>query len=434
MMTASKPMLKSVLNKRCKQGKEDPARIKERMGVPSAERPQDKKLYWFHAASVGEAQSCLIMIHRLLAELSDAQILITTGTVTSAALIQKRMPQEAIHQYYPLDHPHWVSSFLDHWKPDCVIWMESELWPVMLENIKMRNIPAALMNARLSEKSYKRWRLAGKQAGKLLSTFNMCITQTQADTDYFKALGAINVVTGDNIKYSADPLPYNEKELLSLQEQLKERVYWVFASTHDGEEDMACRVHQRLVEKVPNLLTIIVPRHPERREEIKSQVKSYNLNVKTRTNGGHIIEKEDQIYLADTIGELGLFYKLTDIACIGRSFSHDGGGGHNPIEAAQLDCAILHGPNVQNLQQIYNEFLDADASMMVKTEKHLYEKLLKLLTSEHDLDILQTQSKSFIKKKVGVIDSVFTHLLPILNADTPYDSSQNTKILVSGSK
>lgn len=409
----SAPALRRVLKTRLARGKEDQSRIRERMGQPGLPRPAGK-LVWFHAASVGEAQSTLVLINALLARYPDIHILVTTGTVTSAALMGQRLPGRAIHQYYPLDHPAWVEAFLNHWNPDLVLWMESELWPNMLHAIRERNIHAVLINARMSRRSYRRWKKARNTAARLLSAFDLCIAQTAEDAESFLKLGTINVRVRDNLKYSAEPLPCDSTHLNQIKTSLEDRPVWLYASTHDGEEQLACALHAALKKDVPGLLTIIVPRHPSRGQNIQTLCSASGLNVRLRTDACLPPEAGDDIYIADTLGELGLFYRITPIACIGRSFSNDGGGGHNPIEAAQLGCVVLHGPNVQNLKQIYEEMDDSLAAICLPTQDHFYQTLKQFFMNPGALEIARKRSTDFAKAKMDSVDILFRDMEPLL--------------------
>ncbi len=408
-----RPALVSLLTRRANKGKELPERLEERKGVPGRERPETA-LVWVHAASVGEAQSALILINELLKYNDKLHILVTTGTVTSAELMEKKLPERAFHQFYPLDNVEWVESFLNHWRPDLILWMESELWPNMLQAIKERNIPAALINAKLSDTSYRNWRFVKGAARTLLSSFSLILTQTEKDAGRFRALGAHNAISTDNLKYSARALPASDEALKSLTGSIGNRPTWLYASTHDGEEALACRIHQTLKNEFPELLTIIIPRHPERGEAVKNEIESYNLSVVLRGDTKRLPEYETDIYVADTLGELGLFYRAAPIACIGRSFSNDGGGGHNPIEAAQLNCAILHGSNVQNLQQIYDEIEDAEAAIQVNSEQELAAMIADFLSDERKLQKYQESGLKFAREKEAVIERVWEALLPLL--------------------
>jgi 3-deoxy-D-manno-octulosonic-acid transferase len=419
IMRVSQPLLNSVLEKRLKAGKEHPERIDERRGLTHTPRP-DGRLIWVHAASVGEAQSSLILINRILKDDDDVHVLLTTGTLSSAALMAKNLPDRATHQFYPLDHPDWVGAFLDHWRPDTVLWMESELWPNMLAEIKRRNIPAALINARLSPASLKWWKTVKGTAARLLSAFTIILCQTETEAAAFKSLKHKNVKVTDNLKYSAKPLPVdytaNEDTVTLMRAHIQNRPCWVYASTHKGEEALAAQIHKFLKVKFPDVLTIIIPRHPERADDICEDLKDYGLTVQRRSTDNAAPNYDTDIYIADTFGELGLFYRAAPIACIGRSFSIDGGGGHNPIEAAQLGCAVLHGPNVQNLQDIFDEMDYHKVAMMMDDEGALAETLAELFTNTRALETMQNTALTFVQNKSGVLETIIDHLTPLIKA------------------
>lgn len=412
LIRAGTPFLDRLLARRCVRGKEDRARLPERKGIASRPRP-DGKLIWLHAASVGEAQSALILIEKLHAYDPALHILVTTGTVTSAALMEKRLPAPyAFHQYIPLDQPDWVARFLDHWRPDAALWLESELWPSLLRALKKRDIPAALINARLSPRSARRWKLLRGTIMEMLSSFRAILTQTDEDKAAFDALGAPSVTTTGNLKYSAAPLPCDEQELNELKQTIGDRPMWLYASTHEGEEALAARLHKRLARRFPDLLTIIVPRHPDRRDQIESFYKENSIDHCFRTKNK---SPQSGIYIADTMGELGLFYRLAPLACIGRTFSADGGGGHNPIEPAQLGCAVLHGPHVQNLQEIFEDMDQAGAALALRDEKDFAVQLERLLSDPAALTVLQQKGEDFAMGRGAVIDHVMTIITPLLS-------------------
>lgn len=409
----SDALLNKLLNFRLSKGKESQTRLNERKGEATLPRP-DGLLIWLHAASVGETQSTLILIDTLSKEMPQAKFMVTSGTITSAELMAKRLPSTAFHQFYPLDHPAWVEKFLYHWQPNLILWMESELWPNMLMAIQQQNIPAVLVNARLSDKSFKIWNIFSRTAQKLLSTFSLILTQTQNDEMRFKKLRAQKVFTTDNIKYSAAPLPYQESELADLQTVLNNRPTWVYASTHDGEELLACKLHASLVQRHPDLLTIIVPRHPERRDEIKKICNIMKLQTIFRGEEKKLPHDNTNIYVVDTLGELGLFYKLSPIAMIGRSFSNDGGGGHNPIEAAQMGCAVLTGPNVQFQSELFREMFAKNAAHQMNDKTELLNALRTLLEDEKILKESIELALKFASNKTNVIHIVMEQLEPIL--------------------
>jgi 3-deoxy-D-manno-octulosonic-acid transferase len=410
VLETASPVLDALLARRLRRGKEDVARLPERKGQSGLPRPSGTVI-WLHGASVGEAQSTLILIEQLRHQFPAATVLLTTGTVTSANYLSTRLPAGVIHQYYPVDRPQWVERFLNHWQPDFVIWMESELWPAMLCGLQKSHTPVVLLNARLSQRSLKRWQMFPDTARTLLQTFSLILTQTEDDACSYRALGAADVSVSGNLKYASQALPVNEADLAALKSSLHDRPVWLYASTHKGEEELACRLHKRLTEILPGILTIIVPRHPERRDDIVKACGS--LKTLLRTNAKVLPTADTQIYIADTLGELGLFYRAAPLACIGRCFSDDGGGGHNPIEAAQLGCAVIYGPRVQNLQEIYDDMSAAGAAMPVANEDDFYETLAALLTQPQLLQTLAEAGKTFTQSQGTVLTGIMDQVMPV---------------------
>lgn len=412
------PLIFPLLRLRQKHEKETERSIDEKRALAFTKtRSVDiKTLLWIHGASVGEAQSSLTLIEYLLDTYPDLHIMVTTGTLTSATLMEERLPERAFHQFCPLDHPAFIERFLNHWHPDAALWIESELWPNTLHAIKDHAIPAILLNAHMSPSSYKTWRILRPLAKTTLSVFNKVLCQTKTDKDHFNALGAKHCIVTDNIKYSATPLHVSTNDLITLQKAIAERPIWLYASTHDPEEEIACRTHEKLKKDIPNLLTLIVPRHPQRRNEIAINCAAYPLRLSFRGENKSLPHKEDDIYIADTLGELGLFYTISPIACIGRSLSKDGGGGHNPIEAAQLGCAVLHGTHVQNLRDIYTEMHKKHACLSIKNETDLERTLSTLLRNKNSCAILQQAALSFAKEKTDVLKHIMKEITPLLDS------------------
>jgi 3-deoxy-D-manno-octulosonic-acid transferase len=293
--------------------------------------------------------------------------------------------------------------------------MESEIWPNMLLALKSRHIPVALINARLSEKSAKRWSIAKRSFGRLLSTFSLCLAQTEEDAARFRAFGLKQAVSVDNLKFSAAPLPAPEGELARLNEELGTRKRWLFASTHDGEEQMACRIHAALKHQFADLLTIIAPRHPARANDILEICRAAGLRTRSRGEKREPPAPGDQVYIVDTLGELGLFYRLSPIACIGRSFSNDGGGGHNPLEAARLGCAVLHGPLIQNLGRIYEEMDQSGGALQIHSEDEFTARLQELLADDAKVKDLSAKASAFAKERAAVLDRTMDALRPLLD-------------------
>lgn len=428
LMTRSAGLLNQILKKRVKRGKEDSTRLDERRGISARVRPAGR-LIWLHAASVGESQSALILINALLRHDPKLNILVTTVTQTSAGMMRDNLPKNAFHQFVPLDHPEWIARFLDHWKPDGALWIESELWPCTLAAIKARGIPAALINARLSDRSFRRWSWLGQSMHRILSCFDLILAQTHQDAERFRSFGHDAVIYSGNLKHSAAPLPHDEEALKLIAAKTHNRPICVYASTHKGEEAMVMRLHQIIANAHPEFLSIIIPRHPNRGEGIEALAQDMGLNAMRRAAGHALPTSETQIYIADTMGELGLFYRLSPIVYIGRSLSDDGGGGHNPIEAAQLNCAIIHGAYTQNLQEIYDDMADQDAAICVGDETALLDKLRMLLENPKNAIEYAEIALDFSNTQSHVIDNVLEYLHPILDTTdgTATQQLQNTR-------
>lgn len=412
-MTFGKPLILGLINQRLKNGKEDPDRLQERFGRPSRPRPESGPLMWVHVASVGEAQSMLHLISLFLDQNPTASVLVTSITRTSADLLQKRLPPRAFHQYLPVDRPTWVRKFLKHWRPDMVLWAESELWPSILAEIGTYRIPMALLNARMSPKSFRNWYKVKGFAQDILSAFTVILTQSATDATYYTQLGGRSVVPVGNIKFASPPLPYASTDLQALTSAIADRPVWLYASTHAGEEELAAAVHATLKDKIPHLLTIVAPRHPERGAAIQHMLATRHIKAECRGESKTLPAKDTDIYIADTLGELGLFYRLSPVSCIGRSFSHDGGGGHNPLEAAQLGSAVLHGPRVQNLLDIYTPMDAAGAAQTVPTADDLAPAVYRLLIQPEELKLLTEKGYNFAHSQEQILVRVIEELEPV---------------------
>lgn len=350
LTTASSPLLPAYLRRRARRGKEIADRLPERFGAAAA-RP-DGPLLWLHAASVGETLSILPLLEALGAMAPGLSFLVTTGTVTSAALLARRLPPalaaRVSHRFVPLDVPRWAARFLDGWRPDAAVFIESELWPNLVAAAAGRSIPLALVNGRMSAASARWWARAPGLAGRVLRAFRLVLAQTEADAERLRALGASAQCWG-NLKFAAPPLPADATELNRMRGLLAGRPVWLAASTHPGEEALAIAAHRRLVERHPSLLTMIVPRHPERGAEIAAL--AGDLPVARRASGQDP-DAGTAILVADTLGELGLFYRLAAMAFVGGSLVPH--GGQNPLEPARLGCPVLVGPHIHNFVEVYD--------------------------------------------------------------------------------
>ncbi len=410
MTTLAGPLIMAYLRRRRARGKEDPERFDERLGAPGLPRPPGR-LIWLHAASVGESQSMIPLLGHLRRMRPDCRLLVTTGTVTSAALLADRLPADVLHQYVPVDRPANVNRFLDHWAPDLAIWVESELWPNLLRLARARDIPTLLINARLSEQSFGRWRRAPWVIGPILSGFRACLAQTEDDAARLRQLGAANVACVGNLKEAADPLPADEGALAVLQEAFAGRPAWLAASTHPGEEEIAADVHRTVAGSEPGLLTVLVPRHPERGPAIAKKLEGLGLTV-ARRGAGVLPGPGSDVYVADTLGELGLFFRLTEVAFIGGSLVPH--GGHNPLEAARLDCAILFGPHMENFADIADAMTQDGGGAQIADAPALAEAVAVLLADPAARRAMASRAISHGGDGDAVVDRVLEVIGPWL--------------------
>ena len=410
LTTAAWPLIHLYLAWRKAAGREDPARFGERLGRASLERPPGP-LIWLHAASVGEALSILSLIGRLLAERPGLHILVTTGTVTSARLVAERLPPRAFHQYVPVDRALWVRRFLDHWRPDLALWVESELWPNLVGESQRRGVPMVLVNGRMSARSTASWQRMPGLVRPLLSGFALCLTQSVEDARRFSALGAARVKSPGNLKYAAAPLAAEPEELSRLRAMTADRPLWLAASTHPGEERVAGQVHRRLAPKHAGLLTLVVPRHAARGAEVARELGDLGLSV-ARRSAGEAITPATGLYLADTMGELGLFYRLAGVVFVGGSLVRH--GGQNLLEPAQLDSAVIHGPHMANFQQIVDEM--RGVSIEVADGDGLADAVDHLLGDPQFRAERAAAAAAVASRTGGVLDAVLAELKPFLEA------------------
>jgi 3-deoxy-D-manno-octulosonic-acid transferase len=409
------PLVRLYLNARCRRGKEDRLRLAERFGIAAAARPPGP-LVWLHAASVGEASSVLALIERILAERPAIEILMTTGTVAAARLLEGRLPERARHQFVPVDEPRAVESFLDHWRPDLAIWVESELWPNLVLATHRRGTPLLLVNARLSARSLSRWRALPGLVRPVLEAFALTLAQDEAQAERFRRLGAHPVASVGDLKAAAAPLAADPAALAALRRQIGARPVWLAASTHPGEEEIVAAAHVRIALGLPGLLTIVAPRHPVRGPAIANMLSARLLRVARRA-AGEQIACDTGIYLADTLGELGLFFRLAGIAFIGGSLA--GKGGHNPFEAARLDCAILHGPDMTNCAAMAGALDEAGAALTIEDAESLADAVSRLIADPAERARRAATAGRIAAASGGVLDAVLDRLAPWLDALAP---------------
>jgi 3-deoxy-D-manno-octulosonic-acid transferase len=402
------PLAPALIKRRLKQGKEDPARVGERRGLSQDVRPHGP-LVWIHGASVGEVLAAAALIERLRD--LNLRILLTSGTVTSAAVVAKRFPPDVIHQYVPYDSPRYVARFLDHWKPSLALFIESDLWPNLILAGAARRVPMVLINGRMSPRSFPRWRRMYGTISALLSRFDICLAQSKTDAERFSALGGRDVATTGNLKLDVPAPPADPAKLERLMTMTRGRPIIVAASTHPGEDEMLVAAHRSLVGVFPQLLTVIVPRHPDRGSQISGMITASGLKPALRSRDEPLTAATD-VYVADTMGELGLFYRLSPIVFMGGSLIRH--GGQNPIEAIKLGASIIHGPHVFNFKDVYEALDGSGGTRQADTQEALVKQLGQLLADPAAREASLAASERVVGELGGALDRTLVALEPYL--------------------
>jgi 3-deoxy-D-manno-octulosonic-acid transferase len=403
---AGAPLAGLLLANRLKRGKEDPERLAERRGETQVARP-DGPLVWIHGASVGEVAAIIPLIERIVAK--EFNVLLTSGTVTSAKLAGQWLPPGVIHQFVPLDVPRFVKRFLDHWKPDLALFTESDLWPNLILTSAERHIPLILVNGRVSERSYDRWRSAPGMIAALLRRFDLCLAQTATYAARYRDLGAPRISTTGNLKLDVPEPPADQENLRKLQEAIGDRVTIAAASTHAGEETTLIETHRRLRRTFPRLLTIIAPRHPDRGPGIVEITKEAGLAASLRSQG-KLPQPQDDIYIVDTLGELGLVYRIAPIVFMGGSLASH--GGQNPVEPIKLGAAVLHGPNVWNFAELYDALDRARGAEQIGDVGRLTVRVGALLVDAKERARITSAARETVERLGGALDRTLTALDP----------------------
>lgn len=405
------PVIEIYLFWRVYKKKEDKRRLKERFGISSIKRPEGG-LIWIHAVSVGESNSAFILVEELIKKFSQANILFTTTTLTSAAIVEKKIPQfngRVIHQFLPVDSYFCVKSFFDFWQPDLAVFVESEIWPNLLDQCVERQIPKFLINARLSEDSLKKWSWAKFFGVKIFDNFEIIFAQSLEDQSRLQKLSKNKVEYFGNLKSQARDLEVNNIELEKLKSQIKARKLFIAASTHKGEEEIIIKTHKDLKKEFPDLLTIIVPRHPNRSSEIASLLSDVKFSVRSKNEE---IFGDSEVYLADTLGELGIFYSLADFAFIGGSLANV--GGHNPFEAIKLNCAVISGNMISNFKEIYRDLEQNNSCVIVDSKEQLCDKVRNFLQNDKlPQELLKKANEAILNSQnisERIVENIFENL------------------------
>lgn len=407
------PAVPMLLNARGHQGKEDASRRGERLGFAGRPRP-DGALAWIHAASVGETNAVLPMITELLAANPKLHVLLTTGTVTSAGVAQARLPERAFHQYVPLDVPRYVARFLDHWQPTVGIFTESDIWPNLVLGATKRSIPLVLVNARMSPRSIRRWRKFKRVGRPLFSRFSVILAQNREVARAVKWLGAPNVIIAGNLKIDSPPPPVNQTLRETLSGAIGNRPVFLAASTHPGEETVVAAAHTLLRQELPTLLTIIAPRHPDRGAGVAATLGSLGLKTELRSRAA-LPSAEAEIYIADTIGELGTLYALAPVSFVGGSLIEH--GGQNPIEAVRCGSAVLAGPFTHNFREAYGALLGDDGAVEVRSSDEMARVVKELLTDGARLAAMRAGADRALERLSGALRKTLGAIQPFIAQD-----------------
>jgi 3-deoxy-D-manno-octulosonic-acid transferase len=408
LSSAVVPLAPALISRRLKQGKEDPDRIGERRGLSHDPRPSGP-LIWIHGASVGEVLAAAALIEKLRTH--GIRILLTSGTVTSAAIVAKRFPADIIHQYVPYDSPRFVARFLDHWRPSLALFIESDLWPNIILQSAARRLPMVLINGRMSRRSFPRWRRVSGTISALLDKFDMCLAQSKTDAERFTTLGCRNVIVTGNLKLDVAAPPADPLKLERLMAVTRGRPIVVAASTHPGEEEILIETQRTLGGFFPQLLMVVVPRHPDRGPAIAKMIEAAGLRAALRSRQ-ELPTGATDIYVADTLGELGLFYRLAPIVFMGGSLVEH--GGQNPIEAVKLNAAIVHGPHVFNFTDVYEALDQAGGGRMAGDTGALVKQLGQLLADHEARGKLIAASSRVVAQLGGALDRTLAALEPYL--------------------
>jgi len=408
--SCARPLAPLLLGLRERRGKEEALRRNERLGRPTVKRPAGR-LAWFHAASVGETNAVLPLISALAQERPTLSFLLTTGTVTSAQLAAQRLGPRAIHQYAPLDAPEYVAGFLDHWRPDLAVFTESEIWPNLILESSARGIPLTLVNGRMTKRSFRKWRRNPSFARPLFSRFELVLAQNTALANNFATLGAPNAISAGNLKIDAPPPVVDGVELERLRPALQGRPILIAACTHEGEDQIIAEAHRQLASSFPDLCTIIAPRHPQRGAAITEMLASRGFKV-ARRSLGELPDRSSDAYVADTIGELGMLYKLASVAFVGGSLVDR--GGHNPVEAMRLGAVVLVGPHWHNFGDAYGALIGNGGAIVVRSAEEIAGAARRLLSDEAELASTRARANAALATISGALPRTIEALLQYL--------------------
>jgi len=399
------PLARPLLEARARQGKEDEARLGERLGHPSVARPSGP-LVWLHAVSVGESVSLLPLIVALDAERPDLALLVTSGTRASAKVLAERLPARAIHQYAPVDTPGAVDRFLAHWRPDVGLFAESELWPNLILAARGRGVRLALVSARMTERSARAWSARPSAAKAMLASFEVILPQDEASARRLVGLGG-HLSGRLNLKRLAAPLGHDVADLARLRAEIGERPVIVAVSTHPQEERMIADAAACVADRP---LLVLLPRHPERGAELAQAFADRSAALRSRREP---ITGATGVYIADTLGEVGLFLRLAPFAIVGGGFAA-GVGGHNPLEPAQLGVGVISGPHAPNHAEVYDEMEAAGAALIAQDQAQLFAVLTELMANQARRETLAAAARAYAEAQAGQLGAALAQIRPLL--------------------
>lgn len=403
------PLGRLVLRTRRTRRKEHATRWRERLGVPGRSPAVAGPTVWVHAASVGETVAVLPLIGRL-AE-AGAAVVLTTVTLASARLLETRLPEGVVHQFVPLDIAPYLDRFLKAWKPQLALFVESEIWPVAVERLSANAIPLVVLNGRMSARSFNGWQRFPRLARAIFGRISLCLAQSGADAERFEALGVPRVVGVGNIKFDA-PVPEASAAVgAALGRAIGARPVLLAASTHPGEEDIVLDAFEQLMRRIPDLLLVLAPRHPDRGSEVMSLVVERQLDVCQRSAGA-LPGRGTSVYIADTLGELGTLYRLATVAFVGGSLVDR--GGHNPIEPGRLQAAIVSGGFVGNFTEIYDALLAEQGATLVADAAELAEAVEHLVRHRGARDAQIAAALRVVDRYSGALDRTWATVEPMV--------------------
>jgi 3-deoxy-D-manno-octulosonic-acid transferase len=408
LTSLARPLLRAWLAWRAVLGRELTERISERFGA-NANPPHPGPWVWVHAASLGEAATALPIVQAI--ERRGYAVVLTTGTVSSARLLTGRLGPKSAHRFAPLDVAPWVGRFLDGWRPVLAARMESEIWPVTLDQLKRRDIPSLVVNGRLSDSALRGWNRAPGLARAVFGAITMAIAQSKADADRYRHLGVKNAVSAGNIKFSVAALSYNPAALARLRGELGTRPRWLAASIHPGEDTICANAHALVRDRLPGAVLVAAPRHPDRAAAMAHTFTAAGLNV-ARRSMDQALTPETDVYLADTVGELGLFYRLCPVTFIGKTFVV--GGGQNPVEAAQLGCALIWGSDMSNFRDIAAQFQAERAAIAIDNPTALGAAIIDSLLDKDGRTAMAVRAEEIARRQSGALAATLALMEPYL--------------------